>query len=445
MTPPPPPGRSALGHRLGRRGLLLGGSAALAGGFGLAGCSGNDSSSGTVPSMDSSKQVTITFMEAMASGSQQKALKKMVQDFQSAHSNITVKLAEQPDYGTLLTKITSQTAAGTPPTIAQVYGDWADELAESKVIVPLDQYVASSDQYDDFYDGIKADLKLTDDKTWMWPFNKSVVVQYYNTDMVKQAPKTWDDFATVAKKVSTGKVVALSMDPGSTSGPAGGTAVFEILAQANGDAVFAEDGTPQFTKPGVVTAMKYLIDLKKAGALALGKNYPGQAALGSETGAFDISSVASYPYNSKAVGDKFTMGVGQLPTGPAGAANQLAGTNIALFANASDQEKAAAWTFMQYLTEAKQQAYWASQTGYLPVTKKALDDPTFKAYAKKTPFVTGATKQLDSARSLPPKKWVNQASGALSVAIQSAVNGRAGAEDALAKAQQAGEQAQKNA
>ena len=113
-----------------------------------------------------------------------------------------------------------------------MYGDWAAEYAEAEVIVPLESYLAESDQYDDFFDGIKADMKLPDGKTWMWPFNKSVVVQYYNTDLVHAAPTTWEEFATVAKKVSTGKVVALSIDPGSSAAPAGGTAVFEILAEA---------------------------------------------------------------------------------------------------------------------------------------------------------------------------------------------------------------------
>src|ERR1700709_1901037 len=134
----------------------------------------------------------------------------------------------------------------------------------------------------------------------MWPFNKSVVVQYYNTAMVPTAPKTWDDFATAAKNASTGGVVGLSIDPGSSSGPAGGTALFEIIAQADGDAVFAADGTPQFTHAGVVKALDLLVQMKKDGSLALGKNYPGQVALGGQTGAFDVSSVASYPFNLQA-------------------------------------------------------------------------------------------------------------------------------------------------
>ncbi|WP_285727569.1 extracellular solute-binding protein [Psychromicrobium xiongbiense] len=401
--------------------------------------------SSNTPPADSTDPVTISFMEAMSSGAIKDSLAKITKDFTAKYPNITVDLQEQPDYSTLQTKINAQTAAGTPPTIAQVYGNWADEFAASKVIVPLDDYVSQSKDYPNFFDGIKKDLKLSDGKTWMWPFNKSVVVQYYNTTMVPQAPKTWNDFATAAKTASTGKVIGLSIDPGSTNGPAGGTALFEILAQANGDTVFADDGTPQFTKDGVVKALDFLKKMKADGSLALGSNYPGQVALGGQTGAFDISSVASFQFNKKAVGDKFAMGVAALPSGPSGTANQLAGTNIALFDKSTPAQKAAAWKFMQFLTSPEEMAYWSSTTGYLPVSRTAMDQQAFKDYVAKNAWVADATKQLDSATSLPPKSWVTKASGALSQAILDAINNGTDSKTALQKAQDAAAKAQKDA
>lgn len=410
--------------------------------LGACGTSGTAASSASaVPSYNGEK-VTITFMHAMSSGAQKDALAKMTKDFMAKYPNVTVQLQDQPNYGALQTKISGQVAAGDPPTMAQVYGNWADEYATSKVIVPLDPYVAKSEQYSKLYKGIQSDIKLTDGKTWMWPFNKSVVVQYYNSTMVPNAPKTWDEFATVAKNASKNGVVALSIDPGNSTSPAGGTALFEILAESFGDTVFTADGTPQFTKPGVQKALEYLVDLKKANALALGTNYPGQAALGSGTGAFDVSSVASYPFNLKAVGDKFTMGVAGLPAGTSKTANQLAGTNLALFAKATDQQKAAAWTYMQFLTSPEQMAYWCSQTGYLPVSPDALTQPAMVEYLKTHSYITEATKQLDTATSLPSKSWVTKASGALSKAITDAVNNNVDPAQALKDAQAAGVKAQ---
>lgn len=411
--------------------------------FALAACS-SSGSNGTTKSGATGGPATITFMEAMSSGAQQAALKSITADFEKANPGITVELQEQPDYPTLNAKITAQTSAGQPPTIAQVYPDWAVNLANSDVIVPLDDKIASSPNYPNFFTGVQNDLKLPDGKTWLWPFNKSVDVIYRNTSMVPKASATWSDFAAAAKAASHGKVVALSIDPGSSSGPGAGTVMFDILAEAYGTPVFAKDGTPQFDQPGALAAMKFLQQMKQDGSLALGTNYPGQTALGSQTGAFDVSSVASYPYDLKAVGNKFTMAVDPMPAGPVKQSNQLAGTDVALFAKATPAEQAAAWKYMEYLASPKVQAYWSEQTGYLPVNSKAMDDPDFKAYAAKTPFVVDATKELNTASALPAASWINQASGLLAVAIQDVLNKGTDPQTALAAAQKQALALQKN-
>jgi multiple sugar transport system substrate-binding protein len=270
----------------------------------------------------------------------------------------------------------------------------------------------------------------------MWPFNKSVVVVYRNNDLVPEAPETWEEFAQVAKDVSKDGVIALSIDPGSAKGPAGGTALFEILAESFGQSVFDEKGAPQFDSDASVQALEYLVDLQEAGALAIGSGYPGQEALGAQKGAFDISSVASFPFNEEAVGDQFEMGVSGIPAGTAATANQLAGTNIVLFTDADDQQRAAAWEFMKVLTSPEQQAAWAAATGYLPVSKDSLEQDALQSVVEERPWITDAVEQLEVARPLPPVQTVTEASGFLSVALQSALQGKASAADALAEAQE---------
>ncbi|MGY5764381.1 extracellular solute-binding protein [Brachybacterium sp. DNPG3] len=434
-------------QRLTRR-TVLGAASAAAGVLALAACGsssddasgGSDSGSGTasgeVPVLDEDTDVTITFMHAMSSGTQKPALEAIVAAFREEHPNVTVELQDQPDYGTLQTKTKAQVAAGTAPTIAQAYESWAAEYADSQVIVPLDAYAATSEDLAGFASGVVEDLKLPDGQTWMWPFNKSVVVVYRNAAMVPDAAATWDEFATAAKSASADGVVALSIDPGSAAGPAGGTALFEILAEAMGGPVFAADGTPQFDGPGPVAALEYLVDLKDAGALATGTGYPGQEALGAEKGAYDVSSVASYPFNLDAVGGKFEMAVDPLPEGSAGTANQLAGTNVVLFAAASDQERAAAWAFMTFLTSPQQQANWAEATGYLPVSSASLELEPLKTAVSERPWITDAQAQLDVASALPAVSTVQEAAGLLAVALGEALQGTTAPADALATAQQ---------
>ncbi len=415
--------------------VLLATATALVASFALAGC-GSSGSNGT--SADGT--TTIKFMETMAASTQKTTLEQLTKAFEKANPKIKVNLVVEPDYGTLQAKETAAVSAGDAPTIAQVYPDWAATFAKSQVILPVGTYAGSENpsQLGDFYAGVKKELYLPDGKLWMWPFNKSVEVMFDNPAMLKAKgvnyPKTWDEFAAAAKKVSGGNVTALSIDPGQSSGPAAGTVWLETLDYANGGTPFSSDGTPQFTSPQMVKALTLMADMKKSGALALGANYPGETAIAAQKGAFDIGSSAGFFYENQAVGGKFALGTQDLPVGPAGAANALQGTDLVMFAGASKDQQAAAWKYMQYLTAPVQQATWAAGTGYLPVTAKSL--PSMSAYIAKNPWVPAAMSAMQTAKSDPPFAWVTKGEGALAVAIQDALDKGTAPAKALSAAQQ---------
>ncbi len=415
--------------------VLLATATALVASVALAGCGSSGSDSGK--SADGT--TTITFMETMAASTQKTTLEKLTSQFQKANPKIKVKLIVQPDYGTLQAKETAAVSAHNAPTIGQMYPDWAATFAKSGVLVPTKTYAGtdSPSQLGDLYAGVRNELTLPDGTMYLWPFNKSVEVMYDNPAMLKAKgvsyPTTWEEFAAAGKKVSGGNVTAISTDPGTASAPAAGTIWLETLDYANGGTPFAKDGTPQFTSPQMVKAMSLLARMKKDGSLTLGNNYPGETALAAEKGAFDISSSAGFYYESQAVGKKFALATNDLPAGDAGKANVLQGTDIGVFAGASKDQQAAAWKYMQFLTEPANQATWAAGTGYLPVTAKALPDMT--AYVKANPWVPAAMGAMQNAKSDPPFTWVTPAEGALVVAMQAVLDKGTSPADALAAAQ----------
>ncbi len=415
--------------------LLLATATAMIASFALAGC-GSSGSSGT----SANGTTTISFMETMAASTQKTTLQQLTASFEKANPKIKVKLVVEPNYETLQAKETASVSGGNAPTIAQVYPDWAATFAKSNVILPVSSYAGSShpSQLADFYTGVRDELYLPDGKLWMWPFNKSVEVMYDNPAMLKAKglsfPTTWDQFVADAKKLSGGRVTAISTDPGQSSGAGAGTIWLETMDYAYGGAPFSKSGAPQFTSPQMVKALSLLAQMKKAGALAIGQNYPGETALAAKKGAFDVGSSAGYYYESQAVGNKFTLGTYDLPSGPAGKANMLQGTDLVMFAGASKAQQAAGWKYMQYLTRPSSQATWASGTGYLPVTSKSL--PAMHAYIAKNPWVTSAVSALQTARTDPPYAWVTKSEGALAVAVQDVVDKGASPARALAAAQQ---------
>lgn len=398
--------------------------------------------------------VTITFDEVEAAGSLLKGITSAVSAFEAQNPKITVKLTSYATYGPLLTAETAQVAAGTPPTIGQAYESWAEKFATSDSIVPISSLPGASatmaQDESTFYTGVQNDLKLPDGQVWMWPFSKSLQLMFYNANMLKaaglsSAPTTWTQFATDLKAMSKNGVTGTTIDPGNASeGVTSGEEWLEELAASNGSPLYASDGTPQFTSATAAAAMQYLVNLKKAGALAIGTNYPGETALGAKKGAVDISSSAGYYYEQQAVGGKFPLTTTVMPAGSSGVSDEMAGANLVVFSKASTEQKAAAWKFLQFLSSPAEQAAWGAATGYFPVTSQALTQSAYASYLSQNPWVSTTITGLNTALIDPPYSWVTQCGIYLSTALSAALSGTS-ASSALGTAQSACTTAKSNA
>jgi multiple sugar transport system substrate-binding protein len=399
------------------------------------------------PQKAAAGKVTITFMEAMSSGTLKTAMQYLTAEFNKTHSGIDVQLIVEPSYGVLETKEEAAIAAGAPPTIGQVYEEWAAEFANSKAIVPLTSYLngpngLTAAQKADIWPDIYKDQFLPDGKIWMWPFNKSDYVLYYNEAWLKKAglpvPTTWTQFAKDAKAVTTSSTWAIAIDPGTPAAPADGTFLFFALDLADGGQI-VKGGEPNLDSPQAVWALNYLLTLEKEGALKLGTNYPGQTDLGAQKEPFDWSTIAGYYYEQAAAGGKFTVGVAAAPSGSHGQGNILEGTNISIFAKATTAQKNAGWAFMKWLAEPQQTAYWAVHTGYLPVDKSAIT--LMKSYYDTHPYQRIAAESLAESYNMPAQAAMQNALGDVSTAMQEVLEGHSTVAQALAQAESTAKQA----
>ncbi|HEV2636606.1 MAG TPA: extracellular solute-binding protein [Actinocrinis sp.] len=388
--------------------LLAFGATACAGGASTPAAGSGTSAAAATPLPTVTGPVTITYDEVDSSGTLKSTLATVVANFQKANPDITVKLDVYSNYTALQTADTAKLAAHNAPTMAQAYESWAATYAATNSIVPISTLAGTSDpaELDTFYAGVKKDLYLPDGKLSMWPVGKSVQVFFYNKNLYSAdgltVPSTWSDFATDAKAVSKGGVTAMTVNPNSDA-----ETMLEILANANGTPMYDAKGAPQFTSPAAIAAAQYILNLKSSGALAVGSNapgsYPGEDALLGQKGMFDLSSTAGYYYEQSKT---FTTGAMPLPTGSAGSATEMAGANDVVFSSATEQQQAAAWTFLQYFASPAVQALWSSGTGYLPATAQALTDPAMAAFVSQNPWVTAAAGSLATAFVDPPYQWV---------------------------------------
>ena len=147
--------------------------------------------------MAANEPVTIDFWHAMSSGHQPN-LQKLATDFMAEYPYITVTLTYQGSYSALQGKINAAVAAGNLPTIAQVYENWVTPI--ESILYPIGPHMTMM-EVGDIVDGLVPSNTYNGVLTTV-PFNKSIMVLYYNADLITTPPATWADFYDIAKNLT---------------------------------------------------------------------------------------------------------------------------------------------------------------------------------------------------------------------------------------------------
>jgi len=135
---------------------------------------------------------------------------------------------------------------------------------------------------------------------------------------------------------------------------------------------------------------------------------------------------------------KFDFGVAMLP------ANQRAGSptgggNFVLFKGASDEQRKAASTFIEWMTAPAQAAQWSIATGYVGTSDAAYQTPALRDYGQSFPQAMVARDQLKVAVPELSTHASARVREALNNALQAALTGSATPQAALDNAQSSAE------
>lgn len=378
------------------------------------------------------QKVTVQFWEAMAGGSLKPTLEKLTNDFNSSQSNVTVQLQVYPDYNTLNTKTLAAIAAGNPPDLAQCYENWAAKYNQSKAIAEMTPYInakdgLSSTELNDYFPVFLNDGKLNG-KQYMFPFNKSDYVLYYNDDLFKQAgltgpPKTWDEFFTDSQKLTAnghwGTDNSNSME-----------LIFEEMLMDYGGSLLSSDNSKAtFNSDTGVNVLKMWRDAITNGSVHTINGYD-DADFGSGKEAMSIGTIAGYSYKQQAVAGKFTMKTAVQPAGPKGSHALIQGTNVCIFSHASQAVQQGAFQYIKYVTGKDQTEYWSEHTGYMPVRQSAYKDMQSSFYPS-NPILIAAPQELPTAVFDPALPTWNEAIGDLSTEVGNALSGKKTPKQAL--------------
>ena len=394
--------------------------------------------------------VEITFWHAM-SGANEEAMKKITDDFMAQNENITVKLENQGKYLDLFDKLMASAKADQLPTMAQIYSNRLSWYMSKDLVADLTPYMNdketgfTQEDFEDIPEMFFSD-GVWNDKQYAMPFNKSQMVLYYNVDMFKEAgievPTTWEQWAEAAEKLTKdengdgepevyGCVFANNLS----------TDIAPWLKQAGGETMNEETDELYFDTPETKEAIEFLNGMIQAKTARLaGDDSNANIPLQDGRAAMCVASTSALPYIEEGTMEGITIDAAALPGNETD--DQLYyGTNVTVFASATDNEKQASWEYIKFLTNTENTAYFAAQTGYIPVRKSAQEDPVFKAVLAEKPIKQLSFDCMDKGfqgtRNIGGKNALDELGKQLDLVF----SGEKSIEDALKDAQKNGEEA----
>ncbi|MCD4700856.1 MAG: ABC transporter substrate-binding protein [Candidatus Aegiribacteria sp.] len=398
-------------------------------------------------------EVQVLFWHAMGGPLGEYLEDTLITEFNSTHPGIEIIPVSMGNYRALCQKILASVMAGDTPVVAQAYETWTSQLIRGNALVPLDSLMELdssevTERWNNDFFPVFQHNNTYDGRIYSFPFNKSVQALYYNVEMMDslglQPPLTWEDYRMV--------LMALTID-GNNDGDLlddcdrWGTAftpsvgMFENLLLQRGGTLLNSDSTrTAFASAEGIDALQLMIDLIYVdGSARISSGYTHQNDFADGKVGIVQGSTVSLAFMENTMErmeesgeDVFTLGIAPLPKDREQAVI-IAGTNVILFKSDSTEVEAA-WEFIKWFTEPRQQARWSAATGYIPATRSSFDHPEIQERLQIYPGLLDVMLQVEYAQFEPQRTFWYDGRLFLSEAVEIALYGRMSAEDALQRA-----------
>ena len=403
--------------------------------FALVGCGGNESDSVFVDLTEevkgSTDEVNIKFR--VPSGVISKALPGLIADFNQVYPQIKVELdAVTGGYGEVRKTTILDIQSDKAPTLVLGYPDHFAEYFSAQTIIKLQEYITGPNGYNaeelaDFVEsyldeGKNFDLENPND-IYSLPFNKSTEVLIYNKtmfDAMKEidsaivVPKTWEELKTVSEKINTlvengdlDDVITIAEGEKKPSEfytegtfypfayDSTDNAFITMTRQRNGgytEKVSNDKGYIVFNSPENLAGLNYFKAENEARRFAVAEtfneSYASDAFIALKT-FMTVGSSAGIGYNIPEA-NKFEIAVSEVPYLEANSDNKYViqqGTNVAILAQSTNKQRAAAWLLLKFLLQPEYTAKFAMATGgYLPVRLSAYETTEYSEYLVNPPI-----------------------------------------------------------
>ena len=368
--------------------------------------------------------IEITFWHSWGNGANGEAVDQLVSDFNTAYEGkIHVTAQYIGGYADTLSKYNVSFKSGENPAVSIIDACMTLNEVDYGTMVNLSEYIAQNDPEYDINQFVPAMLVFSTDMNgdvWSMPFARSTQVLYGNLDLLEELgygmPQTWEEMWEICEKWTekTGK-------------PAYGhpisTGYFTYYVTVWG-------GGEYFSKDGLGACMNLNDGWEKALTVwrdAIDKGWYEVPSL--TTGGFWEDFMAgNLPfcfYSSGSLGGAieksegvFNLGVDMLPgklqdDGSIYRRVYTGGANLMLASNKSEEETAAGWEFIKFMTSTDANIYHSLKTGYVLSHVGVENDPQVQAAWEATPEARIGYDQLQYLNETHVSAYMSEVDGEL--------------------------------
>ncbi len=364
---------------------------------------------------------------------------ELLNHFNQTHRDIQVESFYVGQADEQIPKILTAIVGNQPPDMLWYASQFTSQLVELGAIVPLENWLDQSPLKAEIDPAMFESMQLNG-HIYSIPFATNNTAVFYRPSLFKEAgitqlPKTWDEFQTVAKKLSLdldgdGRSdrhgVLLSLGKGEW-------VVFvwlPFIYSAGGELL--ENKQANLVNPGTIKALQFGADLVK----------DGNAILSSPERGYELDNFLSGKVAMQITGpwtlgqlkqtsvdyDVFPIPVLEKP------AAVIGGENLFVFKTNSEREQATL-KFLEYVLSQEFQTTWALKTGYLPINIKSQNSIEYQKFVQENPVLKVFLEQMQWARSRPLMLGYNYLSENLGRAIEATLLGKKTPQEALETAQ----------
>jgi sn-glycerol 3-phosphate transport system substrate-binding protein len=360
----------------------------------------------------------IEFWHAM-DGPSGEAIAEMVTQFNQSQGEFQVKAVFKGTYYQLIADAFAAYRTKTSPNIVQISEVGTLTMLLSETYVPITRLMRQQQIDVDWADFIStvADYYSKDDKLASLPFNVSTPILYYNKDIFKKVglvdapPATWQEVEVASRRILASGAATCGF---TTPSPAW-TLLENTFPWHDQPYATNENGTKGLDTRLLINSDFGLMHVgalarwQKEGIFYFGgpENTRPNNKFGDGECAMVLQSSGSLRTFEQTL--PFAWGTGELPHwGPPypKARTSLGGATLWVIRGQGRAEEMGVAQFLKFLSEPAQQVWWATRTGYVPITRAAVKRMEDESFYKQNPKQWPGTRQLLEGQVTPSSQGI---------------------------------------